>query len=77
MISKSTKYDANSADKTASAGTIPEHSGRDPGVRRIISEYSGENTISPLGDHMRKSSNGQDSADITDTVVKPAGFTIP
>jgi hypothetical protein len=40
IISKSTKYDANSADKAASARKIPEHPGRDPGVRRIISEYS-------------------------------------
>jgi hypothetical protein len=40
IISKSTKYDANSADKAASAGKIPEYPGRDPGVRRIISEYS-------------------------------------
>jgi hypothetical protein len=72
-VMNSTKCEASPAGTAARAGKIPDHPARKSGVRRIVSEYRGENTVLPLGDHMRKSKNGQDSADIADKAVKPVG----
>ena len=39
----------------------------------MVFRYSGENTMLPFGDHMRKSRRGRVVLISTETMVKPAG----